>query len=126
MWYDAMIESGPVVWQNQLNALNDAFFDENGGLVSDQFFINFFWNATRLINSAALAQALGRSEYKLYAGADVQANGYNTGINWGAVFPEGPATSNLVRFLRAELDLYQGDRQRGLLSADEPSRPGRR
>ncbi|MEM7048769.1 MAG: glycoside hydrolase [Acidobacteriota bacterium] len=89
MWYDSMIESGPIAWQNQLNSLNDAFFEENAVTVGDQFFLNFFWNNNRLISSAANAQALGRSPYDLFAGADVQANGYNTVVNWGALFPDG-------------------------------------
>ncbi|MCP4647012.1 MAG: endo-beta-N-acetylglucosaminidase, partial [bacterium] len=52
-------------------------------------FLNFNWNETRLENSAALATSLGRSPYELYAGIDVQSNGYNTGANWNWLFPEG-------------------------------------
>ncbi len=87
MWYDSMIESGSIAWQNQLNSLNDGYF-EDGGLVSNSMFLNFFWNATRLQNSRALAISLGRSPYELFAGVDTQANGYNTSVNWGALFPE--------------------------------------
>ncbi len=86
-WYDSMIESGAIAWQNQLNSLNDAFVEESGR-VSDSMFLNFFWNATRLGNSRANAKALGRSPYEVYAGIDVQANGYNTPAAWGALFPE--------------------------------------
>ena len=32
---------------------------------------------------------MGRSKYDLYAGIDVQANGYNTPIKWNYLFPEG-------------------------------------
>ncbi len=91
MWYDSMIESGPISWQNELNSLNDAFFDEGTAPVSDEFFLNFFWNSSRLTSSASLASSLGRSEYELYAGADVQANGSNTPVNWAALFPEAEA-----------------------------------
>ncbi len=86
-WYDSMIESGSIAWQNELNSLNDAFLEEAGG-VSDSMFLNFFWNTTRLANSRANALALGRSPYEVYAGIDVQANGFNTSVAWSSLFPE--------------------------------------
>jgi mannosyl-glycoprotein endo-beta-N-acetylglucosaminidase len=88
MWYDAMIESGSISWQNQLNSNNDRFFQDVDTLVSEHMFLNFWWNATLLSNSRNYANNLGRSEFDLYAGVDVQANGYNTFANWGAIFPE--------------------------------------
>jgi len=87
MWYDAMIETGGIAWQNALNSNNDWFF-EYGGTVSDEMFLNFWWSANGLLLSANYAIALGRSPYELYAGVDVQANGYNTSVNWDGVFPE--------------------------------------
>jgi len=88
MWYDAMVETGGISWQNALNSNNDMFF-EDGGTISDEMFLNFWWSSGGLASSAALATSLGRSPYELYAGADVQANGYNTSVNWAGVFPEG-------------------------------------
>jgi len=87
-WYDSMVETGGVNWQNALNTNNDWFFQHNGNLVSDWMFLNFNWSATGLQNSATLATTLGRSPYELYAGIDVQSNGYNTGANWNGLFPE--------------------------------------
>lgn len=87
-WYDSMIESGAIAWQNQLNVLNDAFVQEDGGRVSDSMFLNFFWNSMRLNNSRTNAKALGRSPFEIYAGIDVQANGYNTPVRWTSLFPE--------------------------------------
>ncbi len=89
MWYDAMTESGAIAWQDQLNAANDAFFQDGGTLVSESMFLDFGWNATKLQNSRTHAQSLGRSQYDLFAGIDVQANGYNTPVNFGPVFPAG-------------------------------------
>ncbi len=88
-WYDSMVESGGISWQNALNANNDWFFQHGGNLVSDWMFLNFWWSAAGLQNSANLATSLGRSPYELYAGIDVQSNGYNTGADWNALFPEG-------------------------------------
>ncbi len=87
-WYDSMIESGPISWQNELNSLNDAFLEESGR-VSDTMFLNFFWNTTRLANSRSHAMGLGRDPYEVFAGIDVQANGFNTPVNWPALFPDG-------------------------------------
>ncbi len=88
-WYDAMTETGAISWQNALNANNDWFFQWNGQTVSDEMFLNFWWSSAGLTNSAAHAVSLGRSPYELFAGVDVQANGYNTSVNWDGVFPEG-------------------------------------
>ncbi|MBK9096826.1 MAG: T9SS type A sorting domain-containing protein [bacterium] len=88
-WYDAMTESGVVSWQNQLNSQNDWYFQWGDTLVSETMFLNFWWNSTGLNNSRTLAQSLGRSEYELFAGIDVEANGYNSSINWSAPFPVG-------------------------------------
>ena len=54
MWYDSMVESGPISWQNELNLQNDAFLQEPGkGLTSDEMFLNFDWDeGNRLTNSA--------------------------------------------------------------------------
>ena len=86
-WYDAMTENGSVSWQNQLNSLNDWFFQWGDTLVSETMFLNFWWNSTGLNNSRTLAQSLNRNEFDLFAGIDVEANGYNSSINWSALFP---------------------------------------
>ncbi len=88
-WYDAMTESGSIAWQNQLDSQNDWFFQWGDTLVSQSMFLNFNWSSTGLNNSRTLAQSLGRSEYDLFAGIDVEANGYNSGVNWSALFPSG-------------------------------------
>jgi endo-beta-N-acetylglucosaminidase D len=59
MWYDAMILSGNVGWQNRLNASNSVFVqrDEDADLsngyetrVSSSIFINFFWGSSSFPN----------------------------------------------------------------------------
>lgn len=88
MWYDAMTESGSVTWQDALTTENDAFLSDPAR-VSDSMFLDFGWSAGDLRSSRDLARSLGRDEHELYAGIDTEANGYNTGVSWDAVFPAG-------------------------------------
>jgi endo-beta-N-acetylglucosaminidase D len=101
VWYDAMIENGAIAWQNQLDSNNDLFF-EDGEVISDDMFLNFNWSAGGLDSSRTLARSLGRSEYELYAGVDVEANGYNTSVNWTGVFPESQPHVTSLGFYRPE------------------------
>ncbi|MEU9131473.1 discoidin domain-containing protein [Kitasatospora sp. NPDC048540] len=102
MWYDAMTESGAVDWQNQLDSANDAFLQDSSGRVSDSMFLNFGWGSGTLDSSRTLARSLGRSEYDLYAGIDTEANGYNTGVDWNALFPAGRPHSASLGLYRPE------------------------
>lgn len=88
MWYDAMVSSGSVSWQGALNASNKMFFQDNG-TVSDSMFLDFRWSGSTLSASNATAASLGRNPYDLYAGIDVEANGYNSAPRWSSVFPSG-------------------------------------
>ncbi|WMX43974.1 discoidin domain-containing protein [Streptomyces roseicoloratus] len=96
MWYDAMTESGSVSWQDALTGANDAFLQEGSQRTSDSMFLDFGWGTSALDSSRTLARSLGRSEYELFAGVDTEANGYDTGVPWSAVFPAGrPHTTSL-------------------------------
>ncbi len=101
-WYDSMTSTGAISYQNALDAQNQMFFQDGATLVSDNFFLNFNWTTTRLSTSAALATSLGRSPYELYAGIDVESNGYNTAVGWNAVFPEGQPHVTSIGFYRPE------------------------
>ena len=72
-WYDAMIETGPVIWQNQLNSLNDAYLQdlENLKRTSDAIFTNYNWNSAYVQNSSNHTAVLGRSKFDVYMGADL-------------------------------------------------------
>ncbi|MEM6286392.1 MAG: glycoside hydrolase [Bacteroidota bacterium] len=96
-WYDAMVEAGPVFWQERLNAWNDDFFQQPNRRVSSSMFLDFGWTAEDLEESAALARRLGRSPYELYAGIDYQARGIGDFVALAPqVFPEGrPHTTSL-------------------------------
>lgn len=89
MWYDAMTQDGNVRWQGALNATNQMFFQEpDMPPVSNTMFLDFRWRPARLAASRDLAQSLKRDPYDLYAGVDVEANGYNSRVDWPTLFPD--------------------------------------
>ncbi|MFH9423679.1 endo-beta-N-acetylglucosaminidase [Streptomyces sp. NPDC017529] len=88
-WYDAFNADGRVGWQGALNDKNAMFFQRGADKLSDTVFVDFRWSAARLASSAAYARRLGRSPYELWAGVDVEANGWNARVDWDAFVPEG-------------------------------------
>ncbi|XZF13869.1 endo-beta-N-acetylglucosaminidase [Chitinophagaceae bacterium MMS25-I14] len=127
MWYDAMLPTGTVGWQQQLNNANVRMFQDTNTLVSQSMFIDFTWTATKLANSKTKAQSINRNPYDLYAGIDVQANGYNTTVNWNGIFPtltnpntsvglyvpswtfhSSPDKNNIPLFYQREMDFWIG------------------
>lgn len=98
MWYDSMTESGAMDWQNALTDENQFFLiDADQEAVADSMFLNFWWTEEELAAEELLkasnekAAALGLNPYDLYAGIDVQANGYDTPIRWDLFAAEGQA-----------------------------------
>ncbi|MEV4918171.1 endo-beta-N-acetylglucosaminidase [Streptomyces tirandamycinicus] len=81
-WYDAMTVGGTVAWQGALNERNEEFFR-----TADSMFVDFRWTPSRLASSATRAAGLGRSRYELWAGVDVEANGWNKAVDWDAIIP---------------------------------------
>ncbi|MET9290468.1 endo-beta-N-acetylglucosaminidase [Streptomyces sp. NPDC003077] len=88
-WYDSMTADGWVNWQGALNDRNALFFQRGTEKQADTFFVDFRWSASRLASSAAYARRLGRSPYELWAGLDVEANGWGTRVDWDAFVPDG-------------------------------------
>lgn len=88
MWYDSMTKDGVVDWQNALTNENECFIIDGNNKVADDMFLNFWWTNDSLANEDLLNQSrnkakqLGLNPYNLYAGIDVQSNGYNTPIKW--------------------------------------------
>ncbi|MGI4869707.1 MAG: endo-beta-N-acetylglucosaminidase [Janthinobacterium lividum] len=71
-WYDSMIPSGAVSYQNYLSANNAPLLQEGATRVSDAIFINYFWIGSQALSvSASNANAIGRSPYDVYTGADI-------------------------------------------------------
>ncbi|MFF4272928.1 endo-beta-N-acetylglucosaminidase [Streptomyces sp. NPDC001536] len=96
-WYDSMTVNGAVSWQGALNSRNQAFFE-----TADDMFVDFRWTSAGLASSGQLAQQLGRSRYELWAGVDVEANGWNTSENWDAIVPAGRAHVTSIGLYRPE------------------------
>lgn len=89
VYYDSMTVDGEMDWQNALTDKNAAFMmDEEGNPVADDMFLNFWWTEDELADqellkaSAQKAEEIGVDPYDLYAGMDVQANGYMTSERW--------------------------------------------
>ncbi len=101
MWYDSMTEKGDMDWQNALTEKNDGYlideeddpnffeklFNLKDDRLADSMFLNFWWEDMTATREKALE--LGVDPYSLYAGIDVQANGYQTEAAWDGIFPEG-------------------------------------
>lgn len=67
IWYDAMLTSGSISYQNKLNANNAYFFQHSTGL-----FTNYNWTlASTVASSATYATNLGLSPFNVYTGADM-------------------------------------------------------
>ncbi|MFJ8149591.1 endo-beta-N-acetylglucosaminidase [Streptomyces sp. NPDC096048] len=96
-WYDAMTVDGTVTWQGALDDRNEAFFAHADGM-----FVDFRWTADRLASSGERAERLGRGRYELWAGVDVEANGWNTSENWDAIVPRDAAHITSVGLYRPE------------------------
>ncbi len=89
VYYDSMTVEGQMDWQNALTDKNAAFMvDEEGNAVADDMFLNFWWTEDELAEqellkaSAQKAAELGVDPYSLYAGMDVQSDGYMTAERW--------------------------------------------
>nr|KAF6455864.1 endo-beta-N-acetylglucosaminidase [Rousettus aegyptiacus] len=67
LWYDSVISSGQLKWQNELNAHNSVFFDS-----CDGFFTNYNWQKEHLERMQGLA---GGRLADIYVGVDVFARG---------------------------------------------------
>ncbi|MFF8352186.1 endo-beta-N-acetylglucosaminidase [Streptomyces chartreusis] len=96
-WYDSMTVNGGVSWQGALNSQNEPFFQ-----AADDMFVDFRWTAAKLTSSGQRAQQLGRSRYELWAGVDVESNGWNSSVNWDAIVPRDKAHVVSVGFYRPE------------------------
>ncbi|XP_071397021.1 cytosolic endo-beta-N-acetylglucosaminidase [Centroberyx affinis] len=69
LWYDSVLESGQLKWQNELNLSNRVFFD-----ACDGFFTNYNWTEQSLEWMKAYSGVQGR-QADVYVGVDVFGRG---------------------------------------------------
>uniref|UniRef100_A0A3P9HP78 Cytosolic endo-beta-N-acetylglucosaminidase n=1 Tax=Oryzias latipes TaxID=8090 RepID=A0A3P9HP78_ORYLA len=69
LWYDSVIQSGELKWQNELNQSNRMFFDS-----CDGFFTNYNWTEQSLESMKDYSGVQGR-QADVYVGVDVFARG---------------------------------------------------
>ena len=89
MWYDSMTSDGKMDWQNALTDKNKAYLvDAEMNPLADSMFLNFWWTTDKLADKELLkasnekAREIGVDPYDLFAGIDVQENGYSTPVRW--------------------------------------------
>jgi len=68
IWYDSIIVTGQLKWQNSLNQYNQVFFDACDGI-----FLNYIWNDWMLASSKSLAGENRATQ--VYVGIDVFGRG---------------------------------------------------
>ena len=78
IWYDSVITSGQLKWQNSLNQFNKPFFD-----VCDGIFLNYTWNDWMLASSKTVAG--GSRLTDVYVGIDVFGRGCFGGGGYNSV-----------------------------------------
>ena len=79
-WYDSMLPSGSVYYQNAVNTSNQAWMepDESGNYCVDEFFMNYNWYEGQVSTTISTMNSIGRSPFQAFAGLDVQQNCMNT------------------------------------------------
>jgi endo-beta-N-acetylglucosaminidase D len=80
-WYDAMLPSGGIAYQNALNTANQLLLQDGAARVNDAIFTNYFWSGpNNITTSVNTATALGRSPFDVYMGADLWPNRSNQSL----------------------------------------------
>ncbi|MBR1644498.1 MAG: glycosyl hydrolase family 85 [Bacteroidales bacterium] len=87
-WYDGTNNTGGISFDRGLGSHNNQMFGDKDNIVTDQLFFNYNWSASTLSSSVQQAESMGRNPYDVYAGFDIQGNGYkekNTYTTWQAL-----------------------------------------
>ena len=77
-WYDSMINTGSVSYQDAVNSSNKLWMepDENGVWGVDEFFMNYNWTNSKINTTISTMNSIGRSQFDAFAGFNVQSNVY--------------------------------------------------
>src|SRR5699024_5656426 len=81
-WYDSMLPTGGVSYENAVNDRNKQFLtdSEDGTRAIDEFFMNYNWGESQISTTISTMRSIGRSEFDAFAGFNVQANVYGDSL----------------------------------------------
>ena len=71
IWYDSVTKDGKLKWQNELNSLNQAFFDACDGI-----FLNYTWSEAHLDRTR---EAAGDRARDVFVGLDIFGRNFYAG-----------------------------------------------
>lgn len=101
IWYDSIIESGQLVWQNELNTKNKLFFDACDGIL-----INYSWNEQSLIRTENMVNGMPEVMSKIYFGIDVFGRGQKAKFETAVVSTNNFVFENGIRKLVSFIDCF--------------------
>ena len=76
-WYDSMLPTGNVSYQDAINSYNQGWMErsEDGTVGINEFFMNYNWNESKIATTIQTMNAIDRSPFDAFAGLNVQENG---------------------------------------------------
>ena len=96
-WYDSMLETGDVKWQNSLNQNNVVFLEDRAhkSRASDAIFLNYWWDEAELAETTQTVKNIDRAFGDVFWGADLwperPAQTAFTNTDWLSPFMEDGA-----------------------------------
>lgn len=89
-WYDSMLMSGLISYQNEFNKNNQPWVKNGSTDVANSIFLNYDWDSSSIQNSNTLAKSLGLDPRQIvFPGADSQSNGMNPRHDLALMYPTG-------------------------------------
>lgn len=83
IWYDSIIDTGELKWQDELNEKNKQFFDACDGIL-----LNYTWDEENLVNSVETVGGSATEMAKIFVGLDVFGRGQVAGFQSNQVCAE--------------------------------------
>ena len=111
-WYDSMINTGNVSYQDAVNDYNKFWMeaDENGNWGVDEFFMNYNWTASDVSETITAMKSIGRSQFDAFAGFNVQANVYGDRLrDYLLVDEDGLAKLSLALYYSNQTQMLASD-----------------
>lgn len=98
-WYDSMLESGEVVWQNSLTENNVMYLEDkrDASRASDAMFLNYWWSEEELANTEKTISSVSRPVSDIFWGVDLwperSAQTAFSNTAWLEMFTENDASA---------------------------------